>query len=439
MEKTVLEKAIDISRYNGVIDFAKVKESGIAGVIIRVGYRGYSAGNIKADDKFADNIKNAFKAGLKLGMYFMSQAINESEAIAEAEYCIQMAQGYDLYYPIAYDSEYSNEKHNGRADYLTKEQRTSVCKAFCEHICKAGYKASVYASKSWYSSNLDVSQLSGYYIWVAQYNNLCSYVLTDYNIWQYSSKGSVSGVIGNVDMNEVYTDFSTSSKASGVQISSVIEAKNGICEYSKLSDGNKIITLRGVKTNFKVKEFSCNDGSDSILIDVNLVSALQTIREHFGKPVSLNSAYRTSTYNVRVGGAKNSYHTKGQAADLKIVGVAPLEICKYAESIGLLGIGRYGTFTHIDTRNSKYFWNSSSGKELPVSTFKQTQYATLRKGCNSQLVAYAQQKLTEKGYVLLPDGKFGKLTYDAVKKYQVDNGLKDDGVIGINTWNKLLA
>lgn len=109
--------------------------------------------------------------------------------------------------------------------------------------------------------------------------------------------------------------------------------------------------------NFQAKEFDCKGGECSLTyIDTDLVNYLQKIRDHFGAPVNITSAYRCAAHNKRVGGATNSYHTKGQAADFYINGVDPLEIAKYAESLGILGIGHYDTFVHIDTRTKKSFW-----------------------------------------------------------------------------------
>lgn len=139
---------------------------------------------------------------------------------------------------------------------------------------------------------------------------------------------------------------------------------NSVKTYSKSKNGNTYLSK-----NFQVKEFACKDGSDKILIDLDLVNYLQKIREHFGKSITINSGYRTPSYNKKVGGATNSYHTKGQAADIVVSGVSPKEVAKYAESIGIKGIGLYSSFVHIDTRTSKYFWNQTSGTASSVSTF----------------------------------------------------------------------
>lgn len=136
-------------------------------------------------------------------------------------------------------------------------------------------------------------------------------------------------------------------------------------KYSLKVDGEKKIS-----PNFKLKEFKCKDGSDEVLLDSSFVrEKLQAIRDHFGKPVLINSAYRTESYNKKVGGAKNSYHMKGMAFDIRISGVDLDTICKYAQSIGVLGIIRYNTFVHIDARPNLYFARNNNGKVTKVSSF----------------------------------------------------------------------
>lgn len=124
--------------------------------------------------------------------------------------------------------------------------------------------------------------------------------------------------------------------------------------YSKAKDGNKKLSA-----NFRVREFACTDGSDPIFIDTDLVDILQKIRLHFGKPVTINSAYRTPTKNKAVGGETYSQHLYGRAADIKVSGVSPKSVAAYAEKLlpKKGGIGIYSTFTHIDTRNTRARWN----------------------------------------------------------------------------------
>lgn len=123
--------------------------------------------------------------------------------------------------------------------------------------------------------------------------------------------------------------------------------------YSKTKDGNKKLSA-----NFKVKEFACKDGSDPVFISEELVTVLQKIRTHFGKPVTITSAYRTPTRNKAVGGTTYSQHQYGMAADIKVSGISPKKVSAYAEKImpGRGGIGTYATFTHIDVRNDCSRW-----------------------------------------------------------------------------------
>lgn len=124
--------------------------------------------------------------------------------------------------------------------------------------------------------------------------------------------------------------------------------------YSKTNNGNTALSK-----NFKVKEFACKDGSDQIFISPELVDVLQKIRDHFGKAVTINSAYRTPSHNKKEGGATHSQHLYGTAADIKVSGVSPKDVARYAETLltGRGGIGIYSTFTHIDVREVKSRWN----------------------------------------------------------------------------------
>ncbi len=140
---------------------------------------------------------------------------------------------------------------------------------------------------------------------------------------------------------------------------------NGIVEYSFKADGEKQISR-----NFKVKEFRCKDGSDTILIDVDFVKeVLQKIREHFNVPVTINSAYRTENYNKKVGGAKQSYHVKGQAFDIVVKSKTPAEVARYAQQLGIKGIIQYNGFVHIDSRRTKYWARNNNGKVTVKSRF----------------------------------------------------------------------
>lgn len=191
---------IDVSKWNGSIDWNAVRNSGVSYVIIRCGYRGSSTGVLVEDPKFASNIKGAKAAGLRVGVYFFSQAVNEVEAVEEASMALKLIGGYGLDFPIFLDVEASG----GRGDGISASTRTAVCKAFCETVRDSGYSAGIYANKTWLTSYINTGSLTSYKIWLAQYAASPSYTATRYDMWQYSSKGSVSGISGNVDMNISY-------------------------------------------------------------------------------------------------------------------------------------------------------------------------------------------------------------------------------------------
>ena len=191
---------IDVSKWNGDIDWTAVRNSGVSYVIIRCGYRGSTGGSLIEDSKYYSNIKGAKAAGLQVGVYFFTQAVNEVEAVEEASMVLNLIGGQGLNLPVYLDVEPSG----GRADGIGKEMRTKVCKAFCETIRNSGYKAGIYANKTWLASYINTASLTNYEIWLAQYAATPTYTATRYDMWQYSSKGSVSGIKGNVDLNLRY-------------------------------------------------------------------------------------------------------------------------------------------------------------------------------------------------------------------------------------------
>ena len=193
---------IDVSKHNGKIDWNAVKASGVDYVIIRCAYRGSSTGALITDPNFHTNIKGATAAGLKVGIYVFSQAVDEVEAVKEASLAVSLAQGYNLTYPIFIDTEASG----GRADKIDVATRTAVVNAFCQTVQNAGYKAGIYASKTWYEEKLNMSLLGNYKIWLAQYAAAPTYT-GRYDMWQYSCKGTISGINGKVDLNLSYLGY----------------------------------------------------------------------------------------------------------------------------------------------------------------------------------------------------------------------------------------
>jgi hypothetical protein len=215
--------------------------------------------------------------------------------------------------------------------------------------------------------------------------------------------------------------------------------------YSVKKDGNTALS-----ENFKVKEFKCRDGSDEVKIDDVLIDTLQKIRDHFKKPITIVSGYRSPAYNKSINGAKTSQHMYGKAADIQVSGVNPRTVAEYAESINVKGLGLYdytsGGFVHVDTRSTRSRWlqKTRNGGAVSVSGFygKDSNEAkpTLKLNSRGTEVKELQTKLNALGYNCgTADGIFGNKTLNAVKEFQKDNGLAVDGIVGKNTWKKLEA
>ena len=191
---------IDVSKYNKDIDWAAVAASGIQYAVIRAGYRGSSTGCLVEDPCFEKNFAGAKAAGLKTGIYFFTQAVNTDEASEEALAVASMVNAADLELPVYLDVEGSG-RAGGRADGLDIDTRTENIKTFCDTMKSLGFNAGVYANKKWLTTSIDTSKLSDYPIWLAQYNVEKPTYEGRYSMWQYSSKGHVNGIEGNVDMD----------------------------------------------------------------------------------------------------------------------------------------------------------------------------------------------------------------------------------------------
>ena len=192
---------IDVSKYQANIDWNQVKTAGVEFVIIRLGYRGYGSGALVQDPKFEEHFTNARNAGLRVGVYCFSQAVNENEAREEAQACVYVLNGRKLDYPIYFDSEASGAG-NGRADGLGVTDRTKCAIAFCEEVKALGYQPGVYASTTWFRKRLDLNQLTGYSIWNAHYDVASSPIPC--NMWQGTCTARIPGYGGQIDVNVSY-------------------------------------------------------------------------------------------------------------------------------------------------------------------------------------------------------------------------------------------
>ncbi len=190
---------IDVSYYQSKVDWGKVAADGVEFAMIRLGYRGWSDGELCMDERFVENIEGAQAAGIDVGVYFFTQAVNETEARIEAEYVLDKLKGYELQMPIACDVE-DIDNGEGRMNNLSTVQRSKNVAVFCQTIQDAGYDAMVYCNMYYEAYKLNLELLSGFPMWYADYSR---YPQTPYNfqIWQYTSSGKVDGIKGNVDLN----------------------------------------------------------------------------------------------------------------------------------------------------------------------------------------------------------------------------------------------
>ena len=199
---------IDVSEHNKTIDFNKVKADGIDFVYVRVGYTGYTKSkfSLNLDPYYQTNIANALAAGLQVGVYWYSQALNESEASQEADMLLNAIAGYNVTLPVVDDYEFAGVGDSGRLDSanLSKDQMTANSLAFLNTVAQRGYVPCLYANKSFLENRVNASQIAQVAkIWLAHYNTVTGYA-GDYEYWQFTSDGKVDGISGRVDMNVWY-------------------------------------------------------------------------------------------------------------------------------------------------------------------------------------------------------------------------------------------
>lgn len=189
---------IDVSEFQGEIDWKAVKADGIEFAMIRLGFRGSESGTLVLDTCFKDNLRGARAAGLDVGVYFFSQAVTPKEAIEEARFVIKHIRGKGVRYPVAFDMEPIDGTE--RASDLNREEKTAIADAFCQVIDRNGYTPMIYGNPKWMRRHIDLSYLSDYDKWLAHYTETTNYK-SAFTMWQYTDNGRVDGIYGPVDMN----------------------------------------------------------------------------------------------------------------------------------------------------------------------------------------------------------------------------------------------
>ncbi|MCD8008477.1 MAG: Ig-like domain-containing protein, partial [Clostridiales bacterium] len=273
---------IDVSKWQGTINWSKVAAAGIDFVFIRCGYTSTSSFTRNTDPQFKTNIKNAQKYGIQVGVYYFSQAKSTSEAKKEAAYVLNLLSSYDLDLPVAFDA----ENAGGRFSFsnFTKTQCTNIALAFCAAIEAGGYDACVYNSVSTFSGsgakyNPTTILNKGYKLWVARYNSTASdsnYSVSGYTYWQYSSTGSVSGISGNVDLD--FWDSDDLEPCEEVDDDTAITALSLSKTSATLSPG-KTLSLTATVTPSGTADPVCWSSSDSSVAyvdDSGTVTAVQS-------------------------------------------------------------------------------------------------------------------------------------------------------------------
>lgn len=362
-------QGIDVSYYQGNIDFKKVKNSGINFVIIRIGYTGYGTGKKQATDKkFQTYYTDAKAAGIPVGGYFFGRGVSSEEGKKEAEYVLSLIKGKTFEYPIFYDTE--DTYYQSKA---SKKANTDAVIAFCDTIKAAGYKTGVYASKSWFSDHLEDNRLVNYDHWVAQYNTKVTYT-GKYTMWQYSSKGSVSGIAGNVDLDYCYVDYVGGNTATTTPPTT---QKKTVAEIAK-----------------EVMEGKWGNGEDR---KAKLTAAgynYNEVQDYVNKTYYNTSTSKDTIYIVKAGDTLSGIASK--------YGTTYQELAKY-NNISNPNIIKVGQQIKIPTKSSST--NKTTNNSSTVKTYKKGDKVVLNK---APLYVSSSSKIkvgTKTGTYYIYDGK----------------------------------
>lgn len=296
-------KGIDVSRWQGKIDWTQVKKDGVEFAMIRGGY-----GENQVDSRFHENARGANAAGIPMGIYWFSYALNPEMAQKEAGYAVELARQYQVSWPIAYDFEYDSVAYAEKNGVIiTRSLATRMAKAFCEEVKKLGYIPMFYANLEYLEQYFDRSQLP-YDLWYAQYGSTAAVI--EKTIWQYSSQGRISGIEGAVDLNYGYKDYGNGELIQPEPIpapegttlelaAAVMQGKYGVDEARKKALGSRyeevqnfINHIAQASTDTLVKEVMQGRYGNGRIREIVLGSRYETVQ---------NRINRTQYYTVRPG------------------------------------------------------------------------------------------------------------------------------------------
>lgn len=334
-----IRKGVDVSKWQGYIDWEKVKADGYDFAFLRLGYRGYGeAGNISIDETFHQNMQNARKHGIDLGVYFFSQAINEEEAQEEAEFVLNALEGYKLQLPIVYDPELiSNDE--ARTDNVTGEQFTKNTIVFCEAIKAAGFEPMIYSNMIWEADLFDMTQLQDYPFWYADYEAVPQ-TPYDFTYWQYSETGNVNGIEGNADLNIQFIPTEQTSLDTNAYDFT-------LCFAGDISLDEKAVTTA---------QLEANDNDISKCISPELIEIMQR-----AELMCLNNEFTFSTNGSPLNGKAYTFRANPsrvsilQEMGVDIVTLANNHVYDYGKQALL------DTFSTLENANIDYF---GAGKNL---------------------------------------------------------------------------
>lgn len=263
---------IDVSQFQGVIDWAKVAPQ-VSAAIIRLGYRGYgAAGTLCTDPMYERNMRGAIAAGLPVGAYWCSQALSDAEALEEARYCISKLHGYNLTYPILLDSETMGPNASGRADKIGKARRTQYGLTWARAMRDAGYIVGLYCSESWYTAEIDGYAFDddGFDIWIAKYSQYAPKYRCD--AWQFTSTARIDGISTNVDQNHVYKVYGASDGIAETVANGVADIGLDATYWTMVLSGEKVASGGNVKALMDKYHVAMLDAEDTV---ANAVGEIQ--------------------------------------------------------------------------------------------------------------------------------------------------------------------